>query len=196
MKILELLEEIEDIIETASGFPLTGKIMIDADELREIVKEIRSELPSEIEQAQYIKQQRGQIISDAKDEYETVIRDARRQAEVLIDTNDITLKAKQKAETIISNAEDKAKQLKLGTYEYMDGILYDFQSKIEQMNAQYFVDMFNHLENTFNGVNDTLQANREEIQQMAYEIAGEPSQPAAKEFNMDVVLDPVSDIED
>ena len=38
MKVLELLEEIEEIVDTASGFPLTGKIMIDADELLEIVK--------------------------------------------------------------------------------------------------------------------------------------------------------------
>ena len=49
MKVLELLEEIEEIVDTASGFPLTGKIMIDADELLEIVKEIRTELPEEIQ---------------------------------------------------------------------------------------------------------------------------------------------------
>ena len=190
MKVLELLAEIEDIIDTASGFPLTGKIMIDADELREIVKEIRAELPSEFEQAQYIKQQQGQILTDAKDEYESVIRDARRQAEVLIDTNDITIKAKQRAEEIIRDAEEKAKQLKLGTYEYMDGILFDFQSKMEEMNAQYFVDMFNNLENTFNGVSDTLQSNREEIQSLAYELAGDPDAAPSRDFNMDVVLDP------
>ena len=29
MKVLELLEEIEEIVDTASGFPLTGKIMVD-----------------------------------------------------------------------------------------------------------------------------------------------------------------------
>lgn len=190
MKILDLLAEIEEIIDSASGFPLTGKIMIDADELREIVKEIRAELPGEIEQAQYIKQQQGQILTDAKDEYESVIRDARRQAEVLIDTNDITIKAKQRAEQIIADAEDKSKQLKLGTYEYMDSILFDFQNKMDQINAQYFVDMFNNLDNTFNGINETLAANRNEIQEMAYEIGGEKPTDPVKEFNMDVVMDP------
>ena len=29
MKVLELLEEIEEIVDTASGFPLTGKIMVE-----------------------------------------------------------------------------------------------------------------------------------------------------------------------
>lgn len=81
MKVLELLEEIEEIVDTASGFPLTGKIMIDADELLEIVKEIRTELPEEIQQAQWIKGEQRRILAEAKDEYESVIRDARRQAE-------------------------------------------------------------------------------------------------------------------
>ena len=29
MRVLELLEEIEEIVDTAAGFPLTGKIMVD-----------------------------------------------------------------------------------------------------------------------------------------------------------------------
>lgn len=33
MKVLELLDEIEDIIETSSGFPLTGKVLVDAEEI-------------------------------------------------------------------------------------------------------------------------------------------------------------------
>ncbi len=45
MKVLELLDEIEEIIDTSTSFPLTGKIMVDAEEILEIVKEIRVELP-------------------------------------------------------------------------------------------------------------------------------------------------------
>lgn len=55
MKVLDLLEEIEEIVDTASGFPLTGKIMVDAQELLEIVREIRLELPDEIQQASGLK---------------------------------------------------------------------------------------------------------------------------------------------
>ena len=167
MKVLELLEEIEEIVDTASGFPLTGKIMIDADELLEIVKEIRTELPEEIQQAQWIKGEQRRILAEAKDEYESVIRDAR------IDNNDITIKAKIKAEEIITIAEEKAKQLKIGTYEYMDSILFNFQEKMEELNGTYFADMFNSLENTFSGINETLQSNRDEIKQMAFEIHDE-----------------------
>ena len=65
MRVLELLEEIEEIVDTAAGFPLTGKIMVDSQELLEIVREIRAELPDEIQQAQWIKNERERIIAEA-----------------------------------------------------------------------------------------------------------------------------------
>ena len=73
MRVLELLEEIEEIVDTAAGFPLTGKIMVDSQELLEIVREIRAELPDEIQQAQWIKNERERIIAEARTQYEAVI---------------------------------------------------------------------------------------------------------------------------
>ena len=131
MKVLELLDEIEEIVDTAAGFPLTGKIMVDAEEILEIVKEIRVELPDEIQQAQWIKDERQRILDEAKREYDTVIRDAQKQAEALIENDDITVKAKRRAEEIMSIAEANCKQLKMSTFDYVDSILYNFQNKME-----------------------------------------------------------------
>ncbi len=168
MKVLELLEEIEEIVDTASGFPLTGKIMIDSQELLEIVREIRAELPDEIQQAQWIKNERERIIAEAKNEYEAVIADAKRQAETLVENHDITIKAKMRADELMRVTEETAKQLKMSTYDYVDNILYNFQGKMEQLNALYFGDMFGSIERTFNDISTTLTSNREEIKDMAY----------------------------
>ena len=168
MKVLELLEEIEEIVDTASGFPLTGKIMVDAQALLEIVREIRVELPDEIQQAQWIKNERERIIAEAKKEYEAVIADAKRQAEALVENSDITVKAKMRADELMRVTEETAKQLKMGTYEYVDSILFSFQEKMEQLNSLYFGDMFNSIEKTFQDINETLSGNRDEIKEMAY----------------------------
>ena len=168
MKVLELLDEIEEIVDTASGFPLTGKIMVDAQEILEIVKEIRIELPDEIQQAQWIKNERQRILDEAKREYETVLRDAQRQAEALIENDDIILKAKVRADDIMRLAEANVLHLKMSTYDYIDSILFDFQDKMDQINAQYFGDMFTNLEKTFESINSTLANNRNEIKEMAY----------------------------
>ena len=58
MKVLELLDELDEIIEVASSVPVVRKVMVDPNEITEIVKEIRLELPDEIQQAQWIKNER------------------------------------------------------------------------------------------------------------------------------------------
>lgn len=168
MKVLELLEEIEDVVDTAASVPLTGKIMVDANELLEIVKEIRIELPDEIQQAQWIKGERERILNEAKQEYETVLRDAMKQAESLIENDDITMKAKQRAEEIMTMTNENCRNLKLETYNYIDKILFNFQQKVDQMNGEHFLKMFENMEITFNKVNETLEANRDEIEELAH----------------------------
>ena len=74
MKVLDLLEEIEEICDTSAGVPLMNKIMVDKAELVEIVGDIRKAMPDEIQQAQFIKDERERILNDAKEEYETSSR--------------------------------------------------------------------------------------------------------------------------
>lgn len=169
MKILELLDEIEDIIDTSSSFPLTGKILVDAEEMHEIIKEIRIELPDEIQQAQWIKGERQRILDEAKKEYESVLKEARTQAESLIENDDITVKAKVRADEIMRVAETNVRNLKISTFEYIDSILFNFQDKMDHLNAVYFTDMFNELQKTFDDINTTLTENRNEIKDMAYQ---------------------------
>ncbi len=193
MKVLELLDEIEEIIETSSGFPLTGKIMVDAEELREIVGDIRTSLPDEIQQAQWIKNERDRILDEAKTEYETIIRDAQRQSEDLINENEITARSRAMAEELMRTTEENSRQLKMSTYDYVDGILFDFQEKMEGLRETYFNKLFEDLDNTFKGVGGTLSANRDEIKEMAYRttmnldgvsMVERPEQPAPQMEDM------------
>lgn len=171
MKVLELLGEIEEIVDTSSGLPLTGKIMVDATELLELVKEIRTELPDEIQQAQWIKNERDRILGEAKVEYETIIKNAQQQAEDLIANDKIMSHASERAEELMNITQDSVRQLKMSTYDYVDGILFNFQEKMDELSTTYFADMFKQLEGTFNEVNATLAQNRDEIKEMAYKTS-------------------------
>ena len=168
MKVLDLLEEVEEICDTSAGVPLTNKIMVDKAELLEIVEDIRKALPDEIQQAQFIKDERERILNDAKEEYETIIKDAEQRAEILVDQNEITTRSKQRAREIEDSAAAGAKQLKMSTYDYVDKVLYDFEEKMEYLNGQYFGEMFTNLQNTFQGIGDRLAENRNEIRELSY----------------------------
>ncbi|MDR3296355.1 MAG: hypothetical protein LBT26_11115 [Clostridiales Family XIII bacterium] len=168
MDVLELLNEINEIVDTASGVPFTGKILVDGNEIQEIVKEISLALPNDIQQAQWIKAERQQIIDEAKKQHELVVQEGQRQADALVEESEITVRAKSRAADLSRQTETAVRQLKLDTYDYIDKILYDFQEKMEQMNVSYFGDMFTSLQKTFEGINQTVQNNRLEIKDLAY----------------------------
>ncbi|MDR2132315.1 MAG: ATPase [Clostridiales Family XIII bacterium] len=168
MKVLELLDELEEILDTASGVPLTKKIILDGLEIQDIVREIRVALPEEIQQAHWITEQRQGILEEGKKEYDIIIQDAKQQAEILVDTSEIMMRAKAAAKDLTAQTEANVKQLKLDTYDYIDKILFEFQNKMEQLNATYFGDMFTNIQRTFEGINRTVQENRVEIKDLAY----------------------------
>lgn len=174
MKVLHLLDELEDVIENSSGFPLTGKILVDGNEVLEIIKEIRVELPDEIQQAQWIKDERQRILEEAQKESQMMIRDAKSNIESMIESDDLALRARAKAEEILNTAEQNAKQLKKNSLEYVDRILEDMQSNIDKVNSTYIDEIFSKLKNNFDQVNMTLIQNRKEIKNMMYNNDTQP----------------------
>ena len=169
MKVLDLLDEIDEICETSKAMPLfNSNIVVSKAEMQDIVKDIRAILPEEIQQANFIKNERQRILDEAKNEYELLIRDAEKQVEIMVDQHEITEQAKQRSKEILTNAEANAKQLKMSTFEYIDKILYDFQEKMDMLNAKYFGEMFEGLQQTFESIGTKLQENRDEIKELAY----------------------------
>ena len=127
MKVLKLLEELEDIVDEATGLPLSNKIMVDAEEIFQIVREIRLALPDDVQQAKWIRDERDRILEEAKTEYERIIREAKKQADYLVETDDITLRATKLAGEIKQDAETHARVMRMRTYDYVDKMLYDMQ---------------------------------------------------------------------
>ena len=168
MTVLDLLEEIEEIVDSASTVPLTNKIMVDGDELLEIVKDIRQSLPDDVQQAKGVEEQKDRILAEARDQYEKVITEAQKQADYLVEDHDITKRAQQKADEIVRSAQEYTKMLKIGTYDYLDKTLYDMQGKFDELNGKYLNELFNYMAKTFDNMGEVLAQNRNELKQMAY----------------------------
>lgn len=173
MKVLELLDELDEIIEVASGVPLVKKVMVDPDEISEIVKEIRQELPDEIQQAQWIKNERQRILDEAKAEYESILEDAHGKAASLIARDEITVAAKTKADEIIRVAKENSQVMKMSILDYTDNMLYNLQEKVDQLYATYFTDMYDNLQNTFEKINTNISSSRNEVKDQIYKAQSE-----------------------
>lgn len=172
-KVLDLLDELEDLMEGATAVPLTNKVVLEAEDIFNIVRDIRLSLPDDMQQAKWIREERDRILADAKSEYERIIREAKKQADYLVETDDITKRATKLASEIIEDAEVNARMLKMKTYDYVDKMLYDMQAKMDELQMKYFGEMFTNLEKTFSHIGEILNNNREEIKVLAYKTQNE-----------------------
>ena len=73
MKVLELLDEIEDTVEEIMGTSLRTSLGIKIEvetkkiiEIAETVREIRMQLPDEIQQAKWVMDERQRILDEAR----------------------------------------------------------------------------------------------------------------------------------
>lgn len=135
MDILNLLEKIEDIIEEASKFPLSNKVMIDKEEILEVINEIRLKLPDEINRASWVAKERQRILNEAQSEADELIEKVKEQQCYLIEENEISKQAQKYAEQLVQEAEKRATEMKIGAYNYSDEILSKLQDKIREINT-------------------------------------------------------------
>jgi hypothetical protein len=171
MKVLDLLDEIVEICDSSNSMPIfSNRIVIDKQEMLEIVGDIRNALPDEIQQAQFIKNERTRILDEAKQEYEILIKDAEKQRDILTDNHEITQAARARASEIEAEAEKNAMELKMYTYEYIDKLLYDIQQSVDTMNNKYIEEMYREARGALSDVTDKLSQNRSEIKELAYRL--------------------------
>jgi glutamyl-tRNA reductase len=166
MKILNLLEELEDLIDHAKKVPMTGMTVINKEDVFDLLKDIRMALPEEIQQAKLTLDERETIILGAKKEYDKIISEAEHEKEMMLEENEITQSAIKKANEMLDKTEKHIQDLKLGTYGYVDKILYDFQEKIEELKNKDFADIMTKTDSSFNTLTSKIVANRREIREL------------------------------
>ncbi len=130
MDTLELITELEDIIDKGVAVPFSGRCLLDKEELLEIIQEIRLKLPTDLEQAKWIKAERQNIISDARKEAEEIIKAANDQLIAMVDDNEITKKATQAATEIMDSANAEANAAKESSYQYADYLLENVENVV------------------------------------------------------------------
>lgn len=123
MDILALLERLEELVQNATRVPLTGRVMIDPDEVLALVDEMREALPEEIRAAGRVAEAQESILEAARAEAESLVRDAKAYAAQLTDESAVTREAQSKADEIIEQAKRVAKEIRNSSMDYADNLL-------------------------------------------------------------------------
>ena len=85
MNVNELLDTIEDLLEESTGMPLSGgKRIVDVEQIRDYLDDIRANLPVELRQAQSIVSDRAQLIESANAQAQAIVKKAEERARILV----------------------------------------------------------------------------------------------------------------
>lgn len=122
--IEDLIDEMYDVLDKGWKMPLSaGKVFVDGEEVRQILDEIKEEIPSEVRKAKAIVADRSQIIDEAHREAETIIRVAQEKANAMIEQDEVVKQAQAKANELLAQAQAKFKEMRRASNDYVDDLM-------------------------------------------------------------------------
>ena len=179
IRVMSLLDELEDLVTNASKVPFSDKTIVDGDELKSIIDDIRLSLPKDIQQARWVKDEQERILNEAKREYDKVIVAAKRQAEYLVENDIVKKEAEKRANALVNEAESHSRYIKLRAYEYIDKMLYDMQNEMAGLANEFIQPMNEKFADIINDVNGKVNGNRQEVKDMASRLQDNVENTAA-----------------
>ncbi len=131
--IEDIIGTLYDMVQDARSVPLAAeKCILERDKVLDILDEIIAQLPSELKQSRTIVESRNELIGQARREAEVIIRKAQDQAKQLVTKETICIEAKQRSDEMIAQTEQRIKELKKVSNDYMDDALRRTEDVIAQ----------------------------------------------------------------
>ena len=133
MEILEIINMMEENIDKASTVPLSGKILIDKEDLLDYIQEMRLVFPEELKEAEWVKEERQRILSEAETRAQTMVKNAEDKVRQMIDENEVTRQAIEQANQLVNDAQTKSMEIKSDCDQYADDILADVEKRLDML---------------------------------------------------------------
>ena len=129
----ELITKLYDFIQDARSVPLAAdKCIVEREKVLDMLDEISNTLPGELKQAKTIVDSRTELMAKAKREAENVIRQAQAQAKQMVSQEEVYRQAQAQAAEMIRGAQEKIRELKKVTNDYVDDALKSTEAAIAE----------------------------------------------------------------
>ncbi len=133
MEILEIIDLMEESIDKSPTVPLSGKILVDKEDLLDYIQEMRLVFPEEIKEANWVKEERQRILSEAETRAQTMVKNAEDKVRQMIDENEITRQAVEQANQLVNDAQTRSMEIKLDSDQYADDVLSDIEKRLDML---------------------------------------------------------------
>ena len=134
-EIESLVDELEQIVSEAKS-PLTGggqKKIVDAQDIYEILDEIRRVFPQEFTDARRIVKEEQETLDRAQQQASSIIADAQQQAMILAGDQEVVRLAQQQADAIRDQASLYERDSRYKAVEYADTVLAHLEENLKSL---------------------------------------------------------------
>jgi len=137
MNIEEVLDMLDEMIDQSWSLPLSGgRCVVDAEKVRDLIDDIRINLPAEIRQARAIVNDRGEILEAARKEGEEVVRKAEERARLLVAQEEIIKQSQERANDIIAQTQHQARDMRVAVQSFSSEILRTTEESLQKALAE------------------------------------------------------------
>lgn len=161
-----IFDEILNMMYDASRVPLTGKIIINPDDLVILLDELKATIPKEVCNADQILEEQKSIINKAHAEAEMIVQQAKSEAERIVAIADAEAERLIKQEEIVKEANALAEEIKTNALRYQDEMKAEadeFATATKLEALQYVDNMLEFFENRFSEDLKTMSMNRDSV---------------------------------
>ena len=133
MDTRKLLEELENVIDSATEVPFSNKKMVDKDEIERLIDAINQSLPNELESARRIVADKERILLDAEKKADDTIAQAKDYIARITEESELVKQAQERANEVVTAANHSAEELRSSSVTYASDVLKYVETNMEIM---------------------------------------------------------------
>lgn len=166
MSIDTLLRDMDTVLDEGKTVPFSNKLMVDVEELKRLIEDIRLNMPQEITQAKKIAAERRDILNAADADAEEILEKARQKADLMVEEHQITKEAREAARGIMQQAKNESELLIENSKERAR----DIMDKAEKWSGDMRRNASNYVESIIRDTDETLTKSVNDIRQLRQSV--------------------------
>ncbi len=131
-KIVDLLDRLEEAVESARRVPLLNRVLADRYEILEILDQVRIALPDEVKQAEAVLTEKDRLLAEAAAEAERLRASAKDHLMSLVSQDEVVKAAEAEAARILEEAKALANEIRRGADEYAAQTLLRMEENLQR----------------------------------------------------------------
>ena len=136
MDILQLIDRLEELLDSGWRVPLGNKVAIDEEAFLNIIDQMRITIPPEIKRAREVQRERDKYIAQANDEARRIIGQAREDAALKLDDHQVRKAAQARSDEIVRQAQAEAARVRAGADTYAQSILHKLGTQVQALDRE------------------------------------------------------------